>query len=121
MLVYFSQFIKNMQIFSNIKKANASLTGKSISVDESLKSVFQVNASGVDCPIHGTHTFSYSHGHGLCSYPLYFLDQCSDKSYQACVDIKGSQSQTGQAHCIADWKEGSTYYTLQQKDTERCN
>ena len=31
-------------------------------------------------------------------------------SYQACVDIKGSQSLTEQAECIGDWKEGSTYY-----------
>ena len=31
-------------------------------------------------------------------------------SYQACVDIKGSQSHTEQAQCIGDWKEGSTYY-----------
>ena len=31
-------------------------------------------------------------------------------SYQACVDIKGSQSQTEQAECIGEWKEGSTYY-----------
>ena len=31
-------------------------------------------------------------------------------SYQACVDIKGSQSQTEQAECIGSWKEGSTYY-----------
>ena len=29
-------------------------------------------------------------------------------SYQACVDIKGSQSHTEQAQCIGDWKEGST-------------
>ena len=31
-------------------------------------------------------------------------------SYQACVDIKGSQRQTEQAHCIGHWKKGSTYY-----------
>ena len=31
-------------------------------------------------------------------------------SYQACVDIKGSQSHTEWAQCIGDWKEGSTYY-----------
>ena len=31
-------------------------------------------------------------------------------SYQACVDIKGSQSLTEQAECIGSWKEGSTYY-----------
>jgi len=95
---------------------------RTISVDEPLKSLFRVNASGVNCPIHGTYSYSYSRGHGLCSYPLSSLHQCSDKSrlvfsYQACVDIKGSQSQTEQAHCIADWKEGSTYYFVAQMNS----
>jgi len=31
-------------------------------------------------------------------------------NYQACVDIKGSQSQREEAQCLAHWKEGSTYY-----------
>lgn len=88
---------------------------RSISVDEPLTSLFRVNATGVDCPIDGTYSFSYSRGHGLCDYPLSSLHQCSDRSrlvfnYQACVDIKGSQAQTEQAQCLASWKEGSTYY-----------
>jgi len=87
----------------------------SISVDEPLKTMFRVNGEGVPCPITGTFSFSYSRGHGLCSYPLSSLHQCADKSqlvlsYQACVDIKGSQSHTEQAQCIGEWKEGSTYY-----------
>jgi len=87
----------------------------SISVDEPLKTMFRVNGNGVPCPITGTFSFSYSRGHGLCNYPLSSLHQCADKSqlvlsYQACVDIKGSQSHTEQAQCIGDWKEGSTYY-----------
>jgi len=99
---------------------------RSISVDEPLKSLFRVNASGVNCPIRGTYSFSYSRGHGLCSYPLSSLHQCSDKSrlvfsYQACVDIKGSQSQTEQAHCIADWKEGSTYYFVAQMNSSHVS
>jgi len=89
---------------------------RSISVDEPLKTLFRVTVGGgVACPITGTYSFTYSRGHGLCSYPLSSLHQCADKSqmvlsYQACVDIKGSQRQTEQAHCIGDWKEGSTYY-----------
>ena len=99
---------------------------RSISVDEPLKSLFRVNASGVNCPIHGTYSYSYSRGHGSCSYPLSSLHQCSDKSrlvfnYQACVDIKGSQSQTEQATCIADWKEGSTYYFVAQMNSSHVN
>ena len=85
-----------------------------------------MNASGVNCPIHGTYSYSYSRGHGSCSYPLSSLHQCSDKSrlvfnYQACVDIKGSQSQTEQATCIADWKEGSTYYFVAQMNSSHVN
>lgn len=88
---------------------------RSISVDEPLTSLFRVNASGVDCPVHGTYSFSYSRGHGVCDYPLSSLHQCQDRSrlvfnYQACVDIKGSQSQREEAQCLAHWKEGSTYY-----------
>jgi len=87
----------------------------SISSDEPLKTMFRVNGGGVPCPIQGTFSFSYSRGHGLCSYPTSSLHQCADKSqlvlsYQACVDIKGSQSHTEQAQCIGNWKEGSTYY-----------
>jgi hypothetical protein len=88
---------------------------RSISVDEPLTSLFRVNATGEDCPVQGTYSFSYSRGHGLCDYPLSSLHQCSDRSklvfnYQACVDIKGSQSQTEEAQCLGHWKEGSTYY-----------
>jgi len=86
-----------------------------ISVDQPLQTMFRVNGNGVSCPISGTFSFSYSRGHGLCNYPLSSLHQCADKSqlvlsYQACVDIKGSQSHTEHAQCVGDWKEGSTYY-----------
>ena len=48
-------------------------------------------------------------------FPRVCTSHIADKSqlvlsYQACVDIKGSQSHTEQAQCIGDWKEGSTYY-----------
>jgi len=109
-----------------IERRNHKEICRSISVDEPLKSLFRVNASGINCPIHGTYSYSYSRGHGSCSYPLSSLHQCSDKSrlvfsYQACVDIKGSQSQTEQATCIADWKEGSTYYFVAQMNSSHVN
>ena len=86
--------------------------------------------------VHGTYSFSYSRGHGVCDYPLSSLHQCQDRytqtaiiiinfiiiiiimiiviatiiimiiimirsrlvfNYQACVDIKGSQSQREEA------------------------
>ena len=45
----------------------------------------------------------------MCTYHIADKSQLV-LSYQACVDIKGSQSHTEQAQCIGDWKEGSTYY-----------
>ena len=34
---------------------------------------------------------------------------------QACADIKGSESSVESVECIAEWKEGSTYYFLGKK------
>ena len=47
-----------------------------------------------------------------CIYMTVFIPDKSQLvlSYQACVDIKGSQSHTEHAQCVGDWKEGSTYY-----------
>ena len=67
---------------------------RSISVDEPLKTLFRVTGKtkcqtlffyvilsavggGVACPITGTYSFTYSRGHGLCSYPLSSLHQCA--------------------------------------------
>ena len=44
---------------------------------------------GVPCPIRGTFSFSYSRGHGLCSYPASSLHQCAGKYHIIifCADI----------------------------------
>jgi len=99
---------------------------RSISVDEPLTSLFRVNATGVECPVRGTYSFSYSRGHGLCEYPLSSLHQCSDRSrlvfnYQACVDIKGSQSHREEAQCFGHWKEGSTYYFVARMNSSHVS
>ena len=79
----------------------------SISVDEPLKSLFRLTSQPEECPIRGSYSFSYSRGHGECRYPLSSLSQCSsDRSrlvfrYQACADIKGSQSGEERAECVA--------------------
>ncbi|XP_023344916.1 uncharacterized protein LOC111714108 [Eurytemora carolleeae] len=87
----------------------------SISVDEPLKTLFRVRSAPELCPITGHFTFSYSRGHGECGYPLSSLSQCRNGSslvfrYQACPDIKGSESGIEWAHCVASWREGSTDY-----------
>ena len=71
---------------------------RTITSDEPLKTMFRVNGrlltliiikdllitiylsgGGVPCPIRGTFSFSYSRGHGLCSYPASSLHQCAGK------------------------------------------
>lgn len=89
----------------------------SITADSPLKSLYRLNATLSKCPIQGSFQFSYSRGHGVCDYPKSSISQCSDASklvfrYQACADIKGSESIVESVECIAQWKEGSTYYFL---------
>ena len=41
--------------------------------------------------------FSYGKGHGECTYPLSSMNMCSDEKrmvmrYQACADVKGSET-----------------------------
>ena len=42
-------------------------------------------------------------------------------SYQACVDIRGSQSHTEHASCTAEWKEGSTYYFVARMNSSHVS
>jgi len=89
----------------------------SITADAPLKSLFRLDAKPTTCPIQGSFQFSYSRGHGVCNYPKSSISQCSDASklvfrYQACADIKGSESTVESVECLAQWKEGSTYYFL---------
>ena len=52
---------------------------------------------------------------------LFFFQCVMDCTYgfefflQACADIKGSESSVESVECIAEWKEGSTYYFLGKK------
>ena len=75
----------------------------------------------------GSATFqmSYSRGHGLCEYPKSSVSQCSgDPSrlvfrYQACADIRRSESSVEEMVCMGSWKEGSTHYFLGKKKGSR--
>jgi len=87
----------------------------SISVDEPLRTLFRVGSPPEHCPIPGHYSFSYSRGRGDCNYPRSSLSTCGNQSslvfrYQACPDIKGSESGVEVSHCIASWREGSTDY-----------
>lgn len=98
----------------------------SISVDEPLRTLFRVEAVPEPCPLTAPHTFSYSRGHGLCDYPLSSMSDCGEGSglmfrYQACPDIKGSESGVERAECIARWKEGSTYYFVARMSSNRIS
>ena len=92
-----------------------------ITADKPLKSMFRLNAKPSKCPIGSgsstSYQFSYQRGHGLCDYPMSSMSQCSDKSkmvmrYQACADVKGSETNKEEVQCFGSWKEGSTFYFL---------
>jgi len=87
-----------------------------IEVDDPLKTLFRISAPPAPCPISGSFSFSYQLGPGRnCSSPLSSMVQCKDQNtflmkYQACPDMKGSESLTEQVECIGEWKEGSIRY-----------
>lgn len=87
-----------------------------IEVDDPLKTLFRISAPPAPCPISGSYSFSYQLGPGRnCSSPLSSMVQCTDQNtflmkYQACPDMKGSESLTEQVECIGQWKEGSIRY-----------
>ena len=80
-------------------------------------------AEAVRCPFKGPFTFSYSKGGSglnLCSYPASYLDSCTDQtrlqlSFQACTDVRGSESVEEQLQCLAHWREGSKHYMVAQR------
>jgi len=91
-----------------------------IGADTSLKSMFRLETEPWPCPIgqvDAAYQFSYAKGHGECNYPLSSMNMCSDQSrmvmrYQACADVKGSETSVKEVQCYGSWKEGSTHYFL---------
>lgn len=71
---------------------------ESITLDESLFSMFRMNARPIPCPFAGPpFTFSYFRGRGTCQVPENQAESCTDESklllkYQACPDIEGTES-----------------------------
>ncbi|XP_012265284.2 uncharacterized protein LOC105691407 [Athalia rosae] len=90
----------------------------SISSDESLISMFRLDAKPIACPFTGPpFTFSYSRGYEECTTPPSHAESCTDESklllkYQACPDISGTESNIEELQCMATWKDGRNKYYL---------
>lgn len=95
------------------QKSSLSQMSESIKLDDSLYSIFRLDAKPIPCPFQeAPFTFSYSRGHGDCQAPGNQAESCTDKSklifkYQACTDVQSSESNTEELKCLAVWKDGS--------------
>ncbi|KAF2352658.1 hypothetical protein FHG87_016585 [Trinorchestia longiramus] len=97
----------------------------SINGDAPLYSMFRRDAPAAACPFRGPLTFSYNVGSGLCSTPASTIDSCTRDSrlllrYQACPDMKGTESQEVKLECIGEWKEGTTKYFVGRIDSRKA-
>ncbi|XP_076347422.1 uncharacterized protein LOC143245213 isoform X2 [Tachypleus tridentatus] len=107
---------------------------REISGDAPLYSMFRLNTTPTACPFKDSFTFSYSRGYGECSNPISTVDSCSNQSqlffkFQACADVRNSESREEKLTCYGTWKEGSTWYlvaklehkgTITEEDKFRC-
>jgi hypothetical protein len=99
---------------------------ENIAGDSPMYSMFRRSAEPERCPFRGPFTFSYSKGgSGLntCASPRSYLDSCTDHhrlqlSFQACIDVRGSESGTEELQCLAHWREGSKHYLVAEMDTQ---
>ena len=91
-----------------------------------MHTMFRRDSEPIKCPFKGPFTFSYSKGgSGLntCSFPQSYLDSCTDHqklqlNFQACIDVKGSESVSEELQCIATWTEGSKKYLVAEMNRE---
>eukprot|EP00088_Acartia_fossae_P006343 TRINITY_DN12927_c0_g1_i6.p1 TRINITY_DN12927_c0_g1~~TRINITY_DN12927_c0_g1_i6.p1 ORF type:complete len:638 (+),score=83.57 TRINITY_DN12927_c0_g1_i6:105-2018(+) len=88
-----------------------------IPADDPMLSMFRRNAPPTRCPMVGPHMFSYARGGTgtACREPMSYFDTCERNEkmklhYQACTDVKGSQSKTEEWKCIASWRDGARSY-----------
>lgn len=96
-----------------------------ISGDAPLYSMFRLDTTPIPCPFKDSFTFSYSRGHGVCRNPVSTVDSCTDEShlffkFQACADVRNSESREEKLTCFGLWKEGTTRYLIakmEHKDT----
>ncbi|XP_071546084.1 LOW QUALITY PROTEIN: uncharacterized protein [Panulirus ornatus] len=96
-----------------------------ITGDALLFSMFRRDAPPTPCPFKGPLTFSYTRGHGQCSFPFSTIDSCTSDSrllfkYQACPDVQGTEISEEEVECIGQWKEGSTRYFVGRLEGRRA-
>lgn len=74
--LYFSLFTGDCS-----QKSSLSQMSESIKLDDSLYSIFRLDAKPIPCPFQeAPFTFSYSRGHGDCQAPGNQAESCTDKS-----------------------------------------
>ncbi|XP_033199190.1 uncharacterized protein LOC117161629 isoform X1 [Bombus vancouverensis nearcticus] len=89
-----------------------------IKSDDTLYSMFRINSKPIPCPFSGpSFTFTYDKGFGECAMPISLGEKCTDESklllkYQACPDIKRSESNTEELQCLAVWNDGRNKYLV---------
>ncbi|XP_076668912.1 uncharacterized protein LOC143369187 isoform X2 [Andrena cerasifolii] len=89
-----------------------------IKSDDTLYSMFRVNSKPIPCPFSGpSFTFTYDKGYGECAMPISLGEKCTDESklllkYQACPDVKRSESNTEELQCLAVWNDGRNKYLV---------
>ncbi|XP_066584217.1 uncharacterized protein [Prorops nasuta] len=99
-------------------KPNLSNVLTQIRGDAQLNSLFRSGAAPSACPIKGPLEFTYSQSQeGECSSPPSQAEACTQESrlflrYQACANVRSSQSIDVELECLATWKDGSTPYML---------
>ncbi|XP_015171303.1 PREDICTED: uncharacterized protein LOC107063752 isoform X2 [Polistes dominula] len=85
--------------------------------DAILVSLFRTVAAPLPCPIKGPLEFTYSQGDGECNSPLSRAEVCTQESrlllrYQACPNVRSTESLEVQLECLATWKESNTNYMV---------
>ncbi|XP_046742888.1 uncharacterized protein LOC124409356 [Diprion similis] len=103
----------------SLSSACAQLAG-----DAALNSLFRSGAAPSRCPFEGPLLFSYNRGQGECSNPPSVAETCTHESrlllrYQACHDVRATESTVEEIECLATWREGSTRYLVARLNGER--
>ncbi|XP_047111839.1 uncharacterized protein LOC124788613 [Schistocerca piceifrons] len=90
-----------------------------ITGDAALFSMFRVAGAPAPCPFDGGPPFSFTYSRGAgaadCRVPESRAEPCTDASrlllrYQACPDVRGTESAVEELECLGSWRDGSVRY-----------
>ncbi|XP_049809104.1 uncharacterized protein LOC126252274, partial [Schistocerca nitens] len=90
-----------------------------ITGDAALFSMFRVAGAPAPCPFDGGPPFSFTYSRGAgaadCRVPESRAEPCTDPSrlllrYQACPDVRGTESAVEELECLGSWRDGSVRY-----------